>query len=556
MTNVKSIVGHQPSAVDRNSQNWPHILWREWSTCEDQEYARHLFGLVGHTRLGWGSTLVLALTGTMYGLLVGYLFGLIAANWNVYTGSWVLTETLSLVLAWVVGVAGGLVGVLISQWISWRMWLNVLTPHIFAHRISELTQFNMALLVGFVANLVGLQIIWSIVLGILVGIILLDVSQSGSISTSALSGTLKAGQRYELLAIALVSGLGAAIGSVFTQGGWMSIIAGIAIGAWLGVNWSGGPLGILVSWSGVLFGWVFGLDNWVLGWLSLGTGLGLGMLPNMVGRSINFRDAYRRRPWYFWWRKQPPVYKVEIALQLAQAALPTISKVWAEPLCRLAEQKEESSQPDLLIAALQSGDWVDRFVARQALAAIGGEATESLKNVAADQANPLWQTAIWLLSSIERETTNRLAWRTPYILCPDCLARFEARSVSVWWGVSFTYYGCRRCGQSRKFLDCPQGVVAVLDRDWSEEQNYEGNRLRINWLTRQALFDFDRIEIIRATDEEVERFAVRTGNDTDPFRKPRYQQLPCLVRPESQLSENTMRILDRMFGQVERGREN
>jgi hypothetical protein len=555
VANVKNIIGRQPSAVNRRSQNWPHILWREWSTCEEQEYAQRLFDLVGHTRLGWGSTLVVALTATMYGLLVGYLFGLIITNWNIYTESWVFTETLSLALAWVVGIAGGLVGVLISRWISWRMWLNVLTPHIFAHKISELTQFNMALLVGFVANLVGLHILWSVGLGILIGVILLDVSQRGGISTNALTGTLNTGQRYELLAIALVSGLGALMGSVFAQGGWTSIVAGITIGAWLGVNWSGGPLGILVSWLGVLFGWVFGLDNWLLGWLSLGVGFGLGMIPNMVGRSINFADAYKRRPWYFWWRKQPPVYKVEIALQLAQAALSTASNVWAEPLHRLARQKEQPSHPELLIAALQSRSWVDRFVARQALVAIGGEATESLRNVAADRSNPLWQTAIWLLASIERETINRLAWRTPYILCPDCLTRFEARSVSVWWGVYFTYYGCRLCGQSRKFLDCPQGVVAVLDGGWTEEQSYQDNQIRVNWLTRRALFDFDRVEIVQATDEDVERFAVRAGNDTDPFRKPRYQQIPCRVKPECQLSENTMRILDRMFGQVEHGRE-
>jgi hypothetical protein len=34
------------------------------------------------------------------------------------------------------------------------------------------------------------------------------------------------------------------------------------------------------------------------------------------------------------------------------------------------------------------------------------------------------------------------------------------------------------------------------------------------------LFDFDRVEIQQATDEEVERFAVQVGNDTDELSDP------------------------------------
>ena len=64
---------------------------------------------------------------------------------------------------------------------------------------------------------------------------------------------------------------------------------------------------------------------------------------------------------------------------------------------------------------------------------------------------------------------------------------------------------------------------------------------------------FDEVEIVQATDEDVERFAVQVGNDTDPKRKPRYQEMRCVVSPECRLSENSMRILERMFGAVEVG---
>ena len=60
------------------------------------------------------------------------------------------------------------------------------------------------------------------------------------------------------------------------------------------------------------------------------------------------------------------------------------------------------------------------------------------------------------------------------------------------------------------------------------------------------------MEIIQATDEEVERFAVQVGNDTDPYREPRYEQMQCSVDPKCQLSENTLRILESIFGPVNR----
>ena len=65
------------------------------------------------------------------------------------------------------------------------------------------------------------------------------------------------------------------------------------------------------------------------------------------------------------------------------------------------------------------------------------------------------------------------------------------------------------------------------------------------------MFDFDRVEIVQATNEEVERFVMRVGNDTDSFRKPRYEEMRCIVDSECQLSKNTFRILEHMFGRVE-----
>jgi NADH-quinone oxidoreductase subunit J len=94
-------------------------------------------------------------------------------------------------------------------------------------------------------------------------------------------------------------------------------------------------------------------------------------------------------------------------------------------------------------------------------------------------------------------------------------------------------------------------IVAVLDAGWSEEaQRLHKDLLRVNWLRRQTLFDFDRVEIVQATDEDVEQFMSQIDNDTDSWRRSRYRQMPCLLAPQVDLSENTLRILRSVFGEV------
>lgn len=96
-----------------------------------------------------------------------------------------------------------------------------------------------------------------------------------------------------------------------------------------------------------------------------------------------------------------------------------------------------------------------------------------------------------------------------------------------------------------------RSVVAVLDAGWAEEaQRYGADLLRVNWLKKPALFDFDWVEIVQATDEEVERFVSMIRNDTDRWRLSRYRQMPAFVAAGSPLSENSTRLLRDTFGEV------
>jgi RNase P subunit RPR2 len=182
--------------------------------------------------------------------------------------------------------------------------------------------------------------------------------------------------------------------------------------------------------------------------------------------------------------------------------------------------------------------------------ALGGEAVPALQQIAASR-HTLKSVATQLLHDIGRETGFRLSSRVKNLFCPNCLTCFGTHEIHLSWWQSITYYGCRICGQSRGFLN--GRLVAVLNSQMETEKFKQNGVLRVNWLAQRKLFDFDEVEIVQATDEDVERFAVQVGNDTDPVRKPRYQEMRCVVSSECRLSENTRRILARMFGAVEVG---
>ncbi len=314
----------------------------------------------------------------------------------------------------------------------------------------------------------------------------------------------------------------------------LGVLLGALLGYLIGLIFAGAGINIgpwdLSGWPPVILAWVMALAGGIMG----------------VEGSRRFRSLY------FWWQGQPSATRVEHALQQAIERYPGAEQVWAEPLRRLAQQKEQWSDADPLIAALQSHNWIERFTAQKALVAMGGEVTEVLREIAVDKLNPLWEVAIWLLSGIDQETTDRFSWRTEHTLCPNCLTRFGSRPVNVGLGIPLDYYGCRVCGQSREYLYLPQGVVAVLDEGWGKVRAEQDGLLLINWLVHRVSFDFDWVEIRQAADEDVERFAVQVGNDTDSFRQPRYKRMHCLIAPDCKLSENTMRILQRTFGEVER----
>jgi hypothetical protein len=197
-------------------------------------------------------------------------------------------------------------------------------------------------------------------------------------------------------------------------------------------------------------------------------------------------------------------------------------------------------------------DWLGELAdAYSSIVMLGGGAIPHLIELTHNY-EVLQPLTLQLIEAMAKETQIWSTYPTQELICPQCLTRCHIHRVNPSWWQTISYYGCRVCSQSQEFFNCPQRVTAVLDSTWPETQSHHNGLLRLNWLQHRQCFDFDRVEIIQASDEDVERFVVQAGNDTDPWRSPRYAKLPCLVGPECRLSENTRRILERTFGEVTR----
>jgi hypothetical protein len=178
------------------------------------------------------------------------------------------------------------------------------------------------------------------------------------------------------------------------------------------------------------------------------------------------------------------------------------------------------------------------------------EFISSLEPILSDPGNPLRSAVIHLLEELEQDTITRLGSRASRLFCLRCIARYQKHKVKIPFKYkSIFFYGCRVCQRSQEFFEGK--VIAILDQISTTEKQQGDDVLWVNWLIRRSLFDFDAAHILQATDEDVERFAVQVGNDTDPIRKPTYRKIQCMVSLHNVLSENSVRVLEQIFGQVE-----
>ncbi|HEX9921857.1 MAG TPA: hypothetical protein VGD99_04280 [Anaerolineae bacterium] len=197
------------------------------------------------------------------------------------------------------------------------------------------------------------------------------------------------------------------------------------------------------------------------------------------------------------------------------------------------------------------------------IVALGGEVVPVLQPIAAEKEyllqsffaqlpqekdHPLRSVAVQLIEDIAQNTAP-LQRQLKQLLCKRCLARCTAHTVSIPGMDKVKYYGCRLCHQNSELYEVDR-VIAVLDTRMAAEPVQHNQTLCVNWLANRTLFDFDDVEIIEASDLDVERFVVQVGNDTDPVRRVQYGRKRCSVSAQSQISLNSRRILQKTFGQI------
>lgn len=180
---------------------------------------------------------------------------------------------------------------------------------------------------------------------------------------------------------------------------------------------------------------------------------------------------------------------------------------------------------------------------------LGGEAIATLQEIG-QNTEGFKPVCVAMIKEIAQETTQRLREQISELWCPGCLTQVTAINLNFSKGDRAVYYGCRTCGQSRQFLQLPKGVVAILNNRARTEQIQQAGLLKVNWIARRALFDFNQVEIVHASDEEVERFAVQIGNDTDEWRRAHYPEMECVIAPSCELAVTTERILESILGKV------
>ncbi len=182
----------------------------------------------------------------------------------------------------------------------------------------------------------------------------------------------------------------------------------------------------------------------------------------------------------------------------------------------------------------------------------GWERLSSLQWLAEKTNHPQQELASSLLHSLAQTTTAQFGHCAEVVWCIDCLSNFGPHPFVV-GDDELSYYGCRLCQQSERYFLFEGPFIAILDDRVTTKHFEEDGFLHVNWLRHRQLFDFEAVKIIQATDEDVERFAVQVGNDTDPTRQARYRSMTCTIAADCHLSENTHRILQNTFGRIKNG---
>ncbi|MCB9099831.1 MAG: hypothetical protein H6632_09850 [Anaerolineales bacterium] len=197
-------------------------------------------------------------------------------------------------------------------------------------------------------------------------------------------------------------------------------------------------------------------------------------------------DDYENRTPQSVFRNRPKLSELENALYQVRKISPSplAQETWTKPLHKLGQSKNNPAAIKKLMAQLNNLNWIERFIARHTIVYLGGETVPFLLSRLSDP-NEEWPEIIkWLLENIAIETSKELSQQASQLLCPKCVVTCGKNKIKLTRNQSITFYGCQMCYQSRKFVERPAQIVAVLDNTIKAKQKQNGNQgtLWVNWL--------------------------------------------------------------------------
>ena len=112
-------------------------------------------------------------------------------------------------------------------------------------------------------------------------------------------------------------------------------------------------------------------------------------------------------------------------------------------------------------------------------------------------------------------------------------------------------YVCRCCGGTSRYEGI-RAVVAVLDQQEPRTVWQDGDVLRINWLAHKEPIEFDAVEVLRASDDDVDAFVKYARFETIEQVQRRLRKMRCVIGGECRFvrADTTKMNLEHTFGTV------
>ena len=154
---------------------------------------------------------------------------------------------------------------------------------------------------------------------------------------------------------------------------------------------------------------------------------------------------------------------------------------------------------------------------------------------------------IYYLEEIFIKTTNYQLAQRERLYCQKHLRRFDLERVK-----RFTYGVCRSCRGSQHGMFVKSSFL-MLDSSVSWKKLKKEATFWVNGFQLDELCDFDALIVGVCSYEDIERFCIMIGNDSDKERVKKYRRTTYRLREGNTITDKGLALLDRFF---QRGSEN